>query len=311
MPQWQRLVQNYGRKGLRFIVVRDADDGRCPSLPWTPHRAFCDDDAGSLQKRFGVQSFPSAFLWNWRGELLVKDNAHVAAVKAAADRFMASSTRALVVAGRGTDKSLVPLLRDEVRRAGKIDVVSGPEDGAMFHRLRKKYSGLKYKGGDGRCHRAGQPLPPNAVLKVIVHGKRQRWLSLELHPMRGDCLLGTGKAPWQARRPARSAAEAVSDLLDRLRLPELQMPGGRRVPARAPIVEMERRGDGAAEWKPADDGLAPVSFASRPPGAMVHVDGKPICQAPCSKMLPPGRHLVAMHKPQYVSRNERTRLKSG
>jgi len=306
MPDWRRLVDRYDPKGLRLLVVRNADDGRCPSLPWKPHRAFCDDEAGTLQKRFGVTGFPAAFLWNWRGELLVRNGAHVAEVRAAVQKHMKNESRALVLAGRGARAALIPQVRDELRRAGKFDVLAGPEDGPLFDKLRKKYSGLKYAGSDGRCDRLGQALPANAVIKVQVHGGRQRSLTLEMASLRGTCL-GAGKAPWYPNRPGRSVAEAVSDLLDRLRLPELQWPVGRAASA-APVKERERRDRGMADWTPGAADLALVSFQSTPAGAMVMVDGKAACQTPCSKAVPAGSHRVAMHLPQYAARERTVRF---
>lgn len=70
--------------------------------------------------------------------------------------------------------------------------------------------------------------------------------------------------------------------------------------ATTPIVEEGRLGGVAGAWNPQlDDGVV-VEFLSEPAGALVDVDGKALCETPCSKELSAGVHRVALRKARYL-----------
>ena len=67
----------------------------------------------------------------------------------------------------------------------------------------------------------------------------------------------------------------------------------------------ERREAGAGSWVAKGTTREIVEFSSNPSGAMVMLDGKPLCQStPCSKEVAPGVHKLAMVKENYVPREE-------
>jgi hypothetical protein len=58
-------------------------------------------------------------------------------------------------------------------------------------------------------------------------------------------------------------------------------------------------------WSPPPDSATVVGFASDPPGAVVIVDGRVVCQGtPCSRELPVGAAMVTMQKERYLPKQE-------
>ncbi|MBM4387389.1 MAG: SUMF1/EgtB/PvdO family nonheme iron enzyme, partial [Deltaproteobacteria bacterium] len=55
-----------------------------------------------------------------------------------------------------------------------------------------------------------------------------------------------------------------------------------------------------------------VSFESSPSGALLMVDGKPVCQqTPCSKLLATGNYTVSMRKERYLEKSDDVTVKKG
>lgn len=76
-------------------------------------------------------------------------------------------------------------------------------------------------------------------------------------------------------------------------------------------IEEGSIGESPEAWSFKAEDKAVVRFESDPVGAMVEVDGQPMCDAtPCSKMLAPGRHSVAMKKARYGVWRETIDLRS-
>ena len=73
VPQWKALHEKYRDHGLRLVVVSVQDpDGACVNPGWNPDDVVCDAE-GRLAKAWGVgDKLPAAFLWTWRGPLLVR-----------------------------------------------------------------------------------------------------------------------------------------------------------------------------------------------------------------------------------------------
>ena len=54
-----------------------------------------------------------------------------------------------------------------------------------------------------------------------------------------------------------------------------------------------------------------VKFESAPPGATVELGDQPLCETPCSRVLPPGRRDLAMTSVNYFPRREFVEVKAG
>jgi thiol-disulfide isomerase/thioredoxin len=93
MPRWKALKEQYGRQGLRVIVVNTQDpDGACRSLPFVPDETVCDLE-GHLSDAFKLQGkLPAAFLWNWQGNLLVSKG-HIGEVEKAVETYLREAPR--------------------------------------------------------------------------------------------------------------------------------------------------------------------------------------------------------------------------
>ncbi len=73
VPQWKALHEKYRDQGLRLVVVSVQDpDGACINPGWNPDDVVCDAE-GRLAEAWAVgDRLPAAFLWSWRGPLLVR-----------------------------------------------------------------------------------------------------------------------------------------------------------------------------------------------------------------------------------------------
>ena len=73
VPLWKRLHEKYRDQGFRLVVVSVQDpDGTCVNPGWNPDDIICDDE-GHLSDALKVgNNLPAAFLWSWRGNLLVR-----------------------------------------------------------------------------------------------------------------------------------------------------------------------------------------------------------------------------------------------
>jgi len=81
--------------------------------------------------------------------------------------------------------------------------------------------------------------------------------------------------------------------------------------AGADDFEEEAIGVRAGDWNPAGSAKYIVDFRSTPPGAVVMVDGKLLCQdnsKGCSRTVTGGSHRVTMHKENHVKRTESVKV---
>jgi len=80
VPRWRELHERYRDQGLRLVVVATRDpSGQCVNPGWNPDDIICDTE-GNLANAMRVgDALPAAFLWSWRGHLLVR-RGHVSEV---------------------------------------------------------------------------------------------------------------------------------------------------------------------------------------------------------------------------------------
>ena len=308
-PKWEALRKRYAAQGLKLVVVnvdaKDPNDKRCRGLPWRPDVSICDPAIG---KRLGVKGLPEAFVWSWQGNLLVSRGQHVGEIERIITRYLNDNPRVQVEAvGRDgkPDRVLRRLVQGELGRYGKLTVVADAEMRARLARLRK--ASHRAAGRTAQRCKLGAEVSANSLLRAERFAGA---LSLALLDAVTNCQRARVSVSWDARGAERTVDKAVFQLMAGLKRQQLQMPAGVKT-ARRQVVETEKRDTGAGDWTPEGDELAMVKFVSEPAGAMVMVDNKPLCQTPCTKALSAGNHRVAMHKPQYVSRDESARLAAG
>ena len=119
---------------------------------------------------------------------------------------------------------------------------------------------------------------------------------------------GSGALLEQHDTSARDAKDLESAVRKGMTALLSKLPGaaGAGPSAGLPAMPMEMRDASGADWQPsAAASVTVVKFSSTPAGAMVMLDGKPICTAtPCSKEVAAGIRNVAMHLERHVSREE-------
>ena len=303
VPRWKALHEKYREAGLRLVVVSTQDPGgQCRTVGWNPDKVVCDLD-GSIARSFGVGgALPSAFLWSWQGNLLVR-RGHVDAVETAAKHYLGRSPRVLIEAS-GTDgrpaPDLAAALTREFSMTRKLVVVVHERERRRLRELRKA-THANAAAANQRC-RLGVELTANARLRArLLRDGAGTKLALNLQSIEKGCQNSAAFATYNPTDSAASVRETVASLLDVLRQ-RVEMPAAPPPDAaRAAVVESAR--GKAASWK-ADATIDKevVAFSSEPPGALVLVDGEMACRAtPCSRALPPGQHDVSMQREDHVT----------
>jgi len=312
VPKWKALHEKYRARGLRLIVVSVQDQGTCANPDWSPDAVICDED-GVIQSQWKADSLPQAFLWSWQGNLLA---AHAGAdqVEAAVEKFYTSSPRILVgdpVAADGgklaDGGALRGMIRSELARAGKFDLVASEAEKAELRKLRKEGYGGAYDEKT-RC-KLGREVSANSHLKATLREGKKPRLILELFSVEDGCLGASAKAPVVEGDLDAAVVDAVGQLV-RMLAGDVVFPGGPAGPATVRITETNI-GEKPEDWNP--DLVQPVivQFESEPTGAIVFVDGKLLCQDTskgCSRMVAPGTRTVAMQKEGYAERSESVKI---
>lgn len=227
VPRWNALHKKYQKDGLRFIVVvsRDAN-GTCRNPGWTPDQVICDDD-GFLQDRFGADALPSAFLWDWQGQLLTQ-RGHVDEIEKNIVEWMRSSPRVIVnpgpiIAGSNISRrQLAGQVRTLVAAQGKLTVVAGAKE---RQQLRKLVADSNRNASDAQlaCE-IGKEVSANYLLKASIGGQSQRRLRLELFSAERGCLEANAVAPWNSARPQVAISQALATMTRRLKLNRIRLP---------------------------------------------------------------------------------------
>ena len=293
VPQWKALHEKYRDQGLRLVVVSVQDpDGACVNPGWNPDDVVCDAE-GRLAEAWGVgDRLPAAFLWSWRGPLLVRKG-HVQEVGRAVEEELGRLPR--VTLDEGMEGHVRELLRTELARTGKVDVVAGAEEEEALAAIRRKSHELQFS--DRSACKLGQRLAANSLLKAsfVPAGSGKRLL-VQIFSAESGCLNASAGVFWNVDRPDLSVAEAVAELVNNLRVsPEL--PG-----SAAPAAVKEREiGERAEGWELEGTSGVIVAFETEPAGAVVLLDGKVLCMSsPCSKLVAPGSHKVEFQLESYL-----------
>ena len=305
VPKWKALHEKYRDKGLRLIVVAVQDDGRCTNPGWSPDRMVCDED-GRISEAFRVgQNLPAAFLWSWRGKLLVQ-RGHVAEVEKAVQAELASIPRVTIgVNNTGPDGAqltkISDLLRSELRKTGKLEVVASVAERELLEGIRRESQKAGY-AENSQC-RIGEEVAANSLIKASLQrtGKEPKLL-LQLFSAETGCLLQSGMAPWRQDNADQAVTIAVADLMARLR-------SDTEMPATAKVATAKKPFGGTSAETAKDVDVddveeAIVKFLSEP-SAAVFVGDKMVCaKTPCSKSVALGKSSVTMSAEEYQSRTE-------
>lgn len=255
VPRWKALHQKYRNEGLRLVVVSTLDpDGACVNPGWNPDEMVCDTE-GVLAKSMGVGGkLPSAFLWSWQGELLVRGG-HIREVEQAVDKYMASSPRVLVeatdVLGRPS-----PSLRDQVRErlltSGKLPVVASDAERAVLRRIQATSLGSNFD--DARTCAIGKEVPANALVRATLRSDQGvSRLFVHLVSAESGCLVAAGSAPWRNDRSTVSVAEAIDKLLSQMQAPS----DATSSLASETQTEVDGGGDRSGAARPLPEAIAP------------------------------------------------------
>lgn len=322
VPRWKTLHDKYRDKGLRLVVVATQDpEAGCVNPGWNPDDVICDDE-GHIAKALGAgQSLPAAFLWSWQGNLLVRKG-HVGEVEGAIEAWMRQSPRAEVAVKQVaqtagiTAEDLLELVRAEIRKANKLAVIATEQERAALARI--KAASFEPGFDEGLQCEVGKALSANSLLSAQVTGRGGRHrLQLSLLSAEQGCLVASAVVGWNPDHAAGSVAEAVVELMQKLR-PRIEMPGAsataavRREDARRPDRKL---GETPVEWEPErGPPRIVVRFSSDPTGAVVQLDGKLLCQDTskgCARAITPGPHRVTMQKERYVPRTETVLVHEG
>lgn len=246
IPKWRVLHEKYRSRGLRLVVVAVGWEGTCSFPGWKPDLTVCDED-GSLTARWGVSNLPHAFAWTWQGRLLVEQG-HVDEAVAAVDRYFRELPRIAVeepeVEGGA---ALAALVRAELRRAAKFEVVASEAEREIIADYRKQGAGIS---SDENTHcELGKEVSPNSVLRITKEpGKR---ISLELFSLETACLVAHGRgrlSGTQAQAEETAVFEAVSQLakaLTNFQEPKVEAEEGEVAPTKAPVLVVEGKPRGA------------------------------------------------------------------
>ncbi len=308
IPKWKKLQEKYGDKGFELIVVSVQSEGSCSQPPqWNPDKIVCDYD-GDIADAWHANNLPQAFLWSWQGNLLVAHGG-VDNVAAAIEKYFKNIPRVYVE--EGNDKNLYNMVRSELAKKSKIEIVASDKERAKLAELRKKSSGLNY---DQKLQcKLGEEVSANSrlVISTQKRGKKNA-LVMELFSVEKGCLTASGTATIRGN-PEQEVAEAVYNLLKNL-LGDVKMPSedGRKAKQPKPAFQIGRFGGKSDDWEIGGGEETIVKFESEPTGAVVMADGKILCQStPCSKLLTQGNHEIEMQKENYVPNSQKQNIKDG
>ena len=315
VPRWKALHEKYRKQGLRLVVVAVQDPkAGCINPGWSPDEIVCDDD-GALAARFGAERLPAAFLWSWQGQIL-SHHEHVEDVEKAVARYLAGAPRLDLEIGevspsaRVKPAALEALLRAKLAETHKVELVATPAERAKLRELLRR--SLAASTDEGQQCELGREISANSLLtaRVMDSGRRPR-LSLQLQAAERGCVEAATMVDWDPDQPGVSVAEAVAEILGKLR-GETQLPWAARLSAPRRAAEDRPLGGGTPEFQPDLGETTLVELRSKPGGAVVFLNGKLLCQDTskgCSKMLPRGAQKIRMEMERHLPREEEVVVK--
>lgn len=221
VPRWKALHDKYRKQGLRLVVVATEDSRACTVNPgWNPDDVVCDDE-GTVARALKTQGkLPSAYLWSWQGNLLVR-RGHVDSVETEIQRWMQSAPRVNVeidevAPAAGIEpKALRDLVRARLKDDDKLVIVATAEERARLATL--KAESLKARYDDSLQCEVGKELSANSLLQVRIFGAGARKrLQLNLLSAERGCLVASSLVDWNAAKPGVSVAEAAAELMHKL-----------------------------------------------------------------------------------------------
>ena len=178
IPKWKELQEKYGDKGLELIVVSVKSEGNCSQPPkWNPDKIVCDYD-GEITDAWYAQELPQAFLWSWQGNLLVAHGT-VDNVASAVEQYFKKIPRVYVE--EGNDKNIYKMVRSELAKKSKIEIVASNEERKALAELREKSYAGNYS--DNMKCKVGEEVSANSRL-VISRQKRGKKAALRLAEQR-------------------------------------------------------------------------------------------------------------------------------
>lgn len=242
VPRWKALHERYRADGMRLLVVATQDpQGGCVNPGWNPDDIICDED-GTVARALGAADrLPSAFLWSWQGDLLVRGG-HVDEVESAVQRWMQAAPRIDFgkVEAKGAnidDAGLRGLIRAEVDRFGKVVFVASEDERQRL--MSAVAESMKARYDEKLECKAGQLVSANSLLEVRISGGPRPRLQLGLMSAERGCQLAGAVVDWFPEKASASVAEAVAELVERLR-GELAMPLNASEPAAGGRVRVTR-----------------------------------------------------------------------
>ena len=220
IPKWKKLQTEYGDKGFKLIVVSVLSEGKCsqPEQQWIPDKKVCDTD-GKIAEAWHVKIYPDVFLWSWDGNLLVS-HGNVDDVAAATKNYFDKEPRILIE--EKTDKNIYQLIRSELRKNSKFEILSSEEEQKELERIRKESNNKPIYDKNLGC-KLGMQISANSLLKI---SKTQKQLLLDLLSAEKGCFMANGSAEIRGNIETE-VAKAVDNLLENL-LGSVAMPEKRK-----------------------------------------------------------------------------------
>lgn len=200
-----------------------------------------------------------------------------------------------VTLDRKMEEGTRELLRSELARSGKVDVVAGADEEEALAEIRRTSHDLEFT--DRSACRLGERLAANSLLKAsLVQAGSGKRLLVQVFSAESGCLNASAGVFWNEQRPELSVAEVVAELVNNLRA-EVEVPGGRALA----IVTEREVGEKEELWSMEESRGTIVAFETEPKAAVVLLDGKLLCMAtPCSKLVAHGSHKVEFQMESYL-----------
>lgn len=295
LPRWRKLHDKYRDLGFRLVLVSFASEGKCPIPDWVPDKKVCDF-SGDIARSWDATDLPQAFLWTWQGSKLL-DHATVEEVERRVETWFRDVPRILVQPASDDRGRAIPeanalrlLVRDELLRFGKFELVAGDDELQQIHRLRKDLAKANY--ADALKCKIGGDMPPNSLLKsTVLKSSNSRSLLLQLFSLETGCIMASAMAPMSIgssdlRKPT---VEAVAKLARDLHAKEVAAPAARPDRKEAAVSP------DSSVTRAATVNFGTLTIETTPAGAEIYINGSPAGSSPINgKRIPAGSASVRL-----------------